>query len=172
MPYGLVMATPLVLLDVDGVLNPLERPSRDYRGHRCSPHGVTYRLWLSSRHGPMLRDLARATGAELAWASYWCDAANDWISPRVGLPDLPFVPIPPFPGAGDGVTLGSWKARHVARWAEGRPFVWFEDEPDAADSVAAEPGVGEHLLVAVDPRRGLCEEHIDRARDWLRALSR
>jgi hypothetical protein len=139
-------SSPLVLLDVDGVLNPLERPHDGFRRVRCSPNGITYFLWLNPSHGRMLTALAESADAELAWASYWCDHANDWIAPRIGLPTLPFVPIPGFPG--------------------------IEDEPDVADRLAAEPAMGEHLLVAVDPLVGLTEEHIEQARDWLQALSR
>ncbi|WP_033322571.1 HAD domain-containing protein [Actinomadura atramentaria] len=161
------MGNALVLVDVDGVLNPRDRPHRGFKRHRCSPNGVTFKLWLNRAHGPLLSDLAAAAGAELAWASYWCDSANEWIAPRVGLPALPFVPIPRFPGPETGRTLGAWKARHVAAYAGARPFVWFEDEPDATECVAAEAGVGPHLLVAVDPVRGLTEAHLALAAAWL-----
>ncbi|WP_018657018.1 HAD domain-containing protein [Actinomadura flavalba] len=166
------MATPLVLLDVDGVLNPFSRPHRGYRRHRCTPEGITYRLWLNAAHGPLLLDLAEGAGAELAWASFWKGAANEWIAPRVGLPEMPFVPIPRFPGLEEGHSLGAWKARHVAPWTKGRPFVWFEDEPDATVRIAAEKDIGPHLLVAVDSETGLTGDHLDRAADWLAALTR
>ncbi|RFU37514.1 hypothetical protein DZF91_32520 [Actinomadura logoneensis] len=158
-----------MLVDIDGVLNPLRRPHRRFRRHRVAPDGHALNVWLDVRHGRMLRDLAADTGAELVWATYWRDEANVWIGPRLGLPELPFVPVPPFPGIEEGGTFGSWKARHVAAWTRDRPFVWFEDEPDAAASLAAEPGVGDHLLVGVDPVRGLTEAHIASAATWLSA---
>lgn len=158
--------SPVVLLDVDGVLNPVVRPHRGYRRHRATPDGITYRLWLNAAHGRLLLDLAEATGAELIWATYWRDAANDWIAPRVGLPRLPFVPIPRQPLDSD-LTVGGWKARHVARWAAGRPFVWFEDEPDVTECLAAEADLGPHFVVQIDPYKGLVEGHLDRARAWL-----
>ncbi len=119
----------------------------------------------------MLLDLAQSAGAELAWASFWCDHANTWIAPKVGLPQLPFVPIPSFPGLGEGTTLGAWKVRHVVSWVERRPFVWFEDEPDVVECLANESGLADHLLVSVDPQIGLTEEHIERAGQWLAELS-
>src|ERR1700741_3290206 len=104
------MDTPLVLIAVDGVLNPLQR-SPGYQRSRATPNGVTFRLLLNPRHGPMLTALAEETGAALAWASYWTDAANEWISPRVGLPPLRAIPIPP---RAPVCSYGGWKARHVA----------------------------------------------------------
>ncbi len=159
---------PVVLIDVDGVLNPLKR-GPGYHRHKCTPDGITYRLWLNAAHGPMLRALAEETGAELCWASFWKNAANDWIAPRVGLPELPHVPIPSCPEDA-GCTLGEWKVRHVVEWATGAPFVWFEDEPDAEECLAGAVDLPEHLLVPVDPITGLTEDHIEVARAWLKAL--
>ncbi|MCW2902873.1 MAG: hypothetical protein JWO67_5138 [Streptosporangiaceae bacterium] len=158
--------SPAVLLDVDGVLNPVRRADYGYRRHRVRPQGVTYQLWLNAGHGESLRRLTADTGTELVWASYWCAHANDWIAPRLGLPALPYVPIPPRPH-GSELSLGAWKARNVALWAGKRPFVWFEDEPDVTDCLLTEQGLGEHLLVSVDPLIGLTEDHLDRARAWL-----
>lgn len=157
------MNTPLVLLDVDGVLNPLER-SAGYQRYRANPNGTVYRLLLNPRHGPMLLELAERAGAELVWASYWCADANDWIGPRVGLPRLRWVPIPPRDPA---YTYGGWKARHVARWIGERPFVWLEDEADVPDALAGAHGLGDHHVVYVDPSTGLTGEHVEQARAWL-----
>ncbi|WP_119730007.1 HAD domain-containing protein [Thermomonospora amylolytica] len=166
------MAKPLVLLDVDGVLNPFGGPPGGFREVRVAPDGVHLTLWLNRAHGPRLVELAESTGSELAWASYWCDRANEWVAPRIGLPELPYVPIPPYPGHPDGVSLGAWKVRHVAEWVGDRPFVWFEDEPDAAERLLDHLAEGTHLLVSVDPDEGLTDFHLERARAWLSALGR
>jgi hypothetical protein len=160
------MNTPLVLLDVDGVLNPLQR-SPGYQRYRATPNGITYRILLNPRHGPLLTGLVEATGAELVWATYWTDAANEWIGPRVGLPPLRSIPIPP---RDPKFSFGGWKALHVADWIGARPFVWLEDEPDVPDALAGAPNLGPHLIVAVDPNEGLTDVHVEKARGWLEQL--
>lgn len=162
------MDTPLVLLDVDGVLNPLQR-SPGYQRYRASPNGTVFRLLLNPRHGPLLTGLAAETGAEIVWASYWTDAANDWIGPRIGLPPLRHVPIP---AHDPRFSLGAWKARHVAAWIGERPFVWLEDEPDVPAVLAEDTRLGPYLIVPVDPLQGLTETHVSQARAWLEQLVR
>jgi hypothetical protein len=165
--------TPLILLDVDGVLNPAETRAGGYRRHWVFPRGIVHRLALNSEHGPMLTVMADATGAELVWASYWRARANTWIAPRIGLPALRFIPFPtrirlltkpPAPGP--------WKARHVAAWVGRAPFVWFDDDTHVAGCLAREPGLGRHLVVHVDPTVGLTDRHVAHARAWLDDLDR
>lgn len=85
---------PLVLLDVDGVLNALAlQPGPAWEHHTCQNWNGSYRVRLNPSHGPMLLKLAEETGAELVWATTWCDDANKQIGPKVGLPELPVIDV-------------------------------------------------------------------------------
>ena len=79
---------PLILADVDGVLNPGQPEAGVYRRHWVFPGGIPRRLSLHPMHGQMLSELAQAAGAELARASYWRGRASTWIAPRIGLPPI------------------------------------------------------------------------------------
>jgi hypothetical protein len=103
-------ARPLLLVDVDGPLNPYaakpqHRPE-GYETHRLltprweaaerrrlavwgMPHKRVkpLRVWLNPAHG---RALARLP-FELAWATTWEEEANNFVAPVLGLPVLPFV---------------------------------------------------------------------------------
>ncbi|MGW5154288.1 HAD domain-containing protein [Nonomuraea wenchangensis] len=159
---------PLLLLDVDGVLNPIGRRPPGYRRYRCVVDGETYVVRLDPRHGRQLLDLAEATGAELAWATTWEEHANDWIAPRIGLPSLPVVAVnaPTTPVSGHGEMF---KTPAVAAYAGRRPFVWFDDQVWAEDEeyLRVHQGVDDFLLVHVDPAHGLTSGHLGMAREWL-----
>jgi hypothetical protein len=167
---------PAVLVDVDGVLNAFFGCNKPRETCPCHPGWTRlwarsstgrFRLTLNPAHGGMLRDLAHGAGADLVWATYWGEEANTWVSPTVGLPtDLPHVPIPE---CDDESTVGEWKALHVARWATGRPFVWFEDELDVPAALAGIGLPSPHLVVTVDAGAGLSPDDIERARTWLAA---
>jgi hypothetical protein len=61
------------------------------------------------------------------------------------------------------------KAAGFVPWAQGLPFVWFEDEAEekaAAARLASQP----HLVVLVDPAVGLTSLRLDEAARWLLAL--
>jgi hypothetical protein len=174
---------PALLIDVDGVLNPEFRCNPPYcRCHprwirrRVFPDGQTYRVILNPAHGRKLLELASGTGSELVWATTWQAHANTWIAPHVRLPTMPWVPIEA-PSSGEiPVSIGAWKAECVAAWGgHGRPFVWFDDEPDVADTlaeIAQKKPVGEHLVIKVNPKTGLTDDHLGEARSWLSTAGR
>jgi hypothetical protein len=153
------VSRPLLFLDVDGPLNPwAAKPERRPEGYTtirvALRPGRPLRVWLNPSHGPALL----ALDYELCWASTWMDAANRWIGPTIGLPELPYVDF----GAGlfalrpDGV---HWKTEAIVAYAGGRPFAWVDDEQTPADETyvtAAHPAPA--LLHHVNPRVGLRED--------------
>lgn len=159
---------PLVLIDVDGVLNVVATSAErrrlcyheGWRQKRVELPVGAFRLFWNPESAPLLRRLAQETGAELAWGTTWEEYANIVVSPLVGLPELPVCPVADFPH----------KANGVVPWTQGRPFVWFDDEPDAAEVTAALAGDQPHLVVPVDEAAGLTAEHTETARAWLASL--
>jgi hypothetical protein len=160
---------PAVLLDVDGVLNP-DRWQHGFRSHQVVVDFSTYEVRLNPEHGEWLKALTEDFGAELLWASFWNEDANDHIGPRLGLPRLPVVEIDEtileIPGA-LSTREAEWKSACVASWADLRPFVWFDDAEGLEEKVLLHPQIGRHLIVPVDGRRGLTWEHVETARKWL-----
>ncbi|MEO3863748.1 HAD domain-containing protein [Acrocarpospora sp. B8E8] len=161
--------TPMVLLDVDGVLNPSRRSSLAWRRYTGIVDGEPYKILLDPRHGPQLLTMARECGAELVWATTWEEQANDEISPRIGLPRLPVIPIGDYLSSSGGE---HFKTGAVAAYVQRRPFVWFDDMLDSADQeyLSNHPGVGDFLLIHVDARFGLTDTHLAQAREWLSRL--
>ena len=163
------MTKPLVLIDVDGVLNAISCQRVD--SCECHPgwlrrKALGFPLLLNPAHGPWLLELAETTGAELVWGSTWESLANEHIGPAIGLPELPWVPMPPrkFSGHRDLKAVG------FVPWTAGRPFTWFDDESMELEAVAyhtTQPFLG----IEVDGRTGLAEKHITLAREWLEGLN-
>lgn len=163
---------PLLLIDVDGPLNPYGARLTRHRGY--ARHRMRPANW-SARQEPGSRALRRGLLVRLhpgdgrrvldlpyepAWATTWMHEANELIGPAIGLPEpLPVIEWPRmFEADPDGLY---WKTRHLVAWAAGRPFAWIDDMITDLDSayVAREHGAPA-LLLRVDPRRGL------RAGDW------
>jgi hypothetical protein len=167
---------PLLLIDIDGPLNPYaalsrRRPPHGYRRHRMRPTGWTegppLPVLLNPEHGSEL--LALAGRYELVWATTWKDEANEWIGPHLGLPPLPYIDWPLMHGdAPDGTY---WKTQYIVRYAAGRPFAWVDDEITALDRawVAAHHPV-RALLLPVDPWVGLVRPDFDALAEWAEAL--
>lgn len=126
---------PLLLVDVDGVLNPNEaKPTRRpagyetyyksyYDGFRGKQSRM--RVWLNKEHGPMLTEWAAAKGFELAWCTTWGEEANSWIAPKIGLAaSWPVIQFDPF----ELSSIQAWKFPAVERFAEDRDLVWLDDD--------------------------------------------
>jgi hypothetical protein len=162
--------TPLLLIDVDGVLAPpvSARPGPEYSRHVLRSE----RLWLACQHGRWLTELAGAF--ELAWATAWEHAANQLIAPAIGLPGrLPVIALP----RGRRMRLcgfdGIWKRPDVEAAVQDRPLAWLDDQFGPADLAWAErrtaAGVPT-LLLACDPVVGLTRVHVDAALAWVSSL--
>jgi hypothetical protein len=159
-----------VLLDVDGVVNLGQFLSSRQRGRLRGDQGwhsgragdrhdpYAERIVLNRRWGPMLRSLEEE-GAELAWATAWNEAANFFISPLLGLGELPVAP------AVDGA-----KARTVVPWTGGRPWAWLEDRESELEDACALAGGVPCLPVLVDPSEGLRQGHVGLVGEWLVSL--
>jgi hypothetical protein len=164
-------------VDVDGPLNPYAaKPTRrpkGYKTHRMSPadwvrghpEAGPLRVWLNPEHGPMLLSLP----VELVWATTWGRDANEWIGPRIGLPELPVVDWPDRALTGTDGRL--WKTRPVAEYAGERPFAWIDDQITEVDIGWCEQRCpAPTLLLPIDPAVGLRQEDVARVRHWLGEL--
>jgi hypothetical protein len=152
---------PMLLMDIDGPLNPYaapwfvrREPAPGYTFHELTPAGgFTYRVALNRAHGHELERLA--DHFDLVWATTWLHDANRLISPLLGLPtDIPVVPLrqPLFHNA-----ARSWKAEPIADWVGERTFAWFDDEINEAtrEWLHAQARLNTHLAHRVEPHLGL-----------------
>ncbi|MER5434324.1 HAD domain-containing protein [Streptomyces sp. NPDC002588] len=151
----------LLFLDVDGTLIPFGGPA-PYPVHGTSPHPLLPRV------DPALGPRLAALGCTAVWATTWLDEANTLLAPWLGLPPLPVVEWPDEePPAG----RRHWKTRPLVAWADGRPFVWLDDEITDADRVwvaARHPGPA--LLHRVDHRRGLTDADLAAVEAWVSGM--
>ncbi|MFF3015121.1 hypothetical protein [Streptomyces sp. NPDC057939] len=174
---------PLLLLDVDGPLNPFRSPFASLRGY--TSHRMRPDVWLSyrdpesraARRGARVR-LHPSHGAqllglpfEIVWATAWTHQANTMISPHIGLPtDLRVVEWPElFARDPEGL---SWKTRALTEWAAGRPFAWVDDmitPRDRAWVAAHHPAPA--LLLKVLPRHGLRSRDFTALTRWAGGIS-
>jgi hypothetical protein len=167
--------TPLLMLDVDGVLNPdkaWQKP-QGYNVHQVwrTELGISQklrsRIWLNRNHGPWLK----ALDVDMMWATAWEGAANWEIGPRVGLEPMDHVTFSnrSYMRNPDG---SHWKLDDLMANADGRPFVWVDDGVSGADTVrVALEYAAPALLYRVDPRWGLTWDDLGNIWQWLDKVS-
>jgi len=154
---------PLLLIDVDGVLNPLARKS---------PPGFSeqrlagFLVRLSAQHGEWILSLERDHGFELVWATSWEHEANELIGPVIGLPQLPVIEF-------DNKLIGSgytWKLPAIREYVANRSFAWFDDDLGSdARLWARRRNRSEKIptrLIEIPPLVGLREYDIEQAQKF------
>lgn len=165
------MTQKVILLDVDGPLNPFNAkiPVTGYTAHRMHPTGFEYgkglRVLLNPLHGPSLTD----SGAEIVWATMWEADANVWIGPHLGLPELPFI---------DWNEECQWdsnglhyKTRRIASWMnehrKGVDFLWIDDECTKTDLKWLNEKMDvKASILRISPKIGLTSADFDTINEW------
>lgn len=160
----------LLLLDVDGVLNPFGA-SRNWldksnfrRRNTTVANGFTFPVWINRDHGKLLLDLCVDNNLELTWCTTWEDEANDFIGPRLGLPQLPVIKFVWEPY--------TWKYDAVLEYAADRPLAWLDDDFDRFDRndfMDARAGVPTLLQQCVS-ETGLTTDDLDAIDKWAKEL--
>ena len=152
------MILPLLLLDVDGVLNPYAAPAcpSGYTEHEFFPGEDPVRVCAA--HGRWLRELAARF--ELVWATAWGAEANRLLAPLLQLPELPVIRFPPAPFQPRD------KLPPVIGYAGHRPLTWLDDQlsPEAHAWAARRPTPT--LLIDISPAEGLTRAVVDQSLRW------
>lgn len=157
-------AAPVLLLDLDGVLNPFAAP--------VCPDGYLEQEFFASdeptrycaAHGAWICELVAA--GELWWATGWGEKANELYLPLLGVQPLPVVDFPLAPFETE------MKLPGVMAVVGDRPVAWIDDDhTDAARRWAVERPAPT-LLVSVDPAVGWTRADVDQVLGWTADLRR
>jgi hypothetical protein len=153
---------PLLLLDLDGVLNPFAAATcLDGYEERMLFEGEDP-VRFCFQHGEWIRELARV--GDVLWATGWGATANEVYLPLLGLEPLPFVQFPPIPFEAE------LKVPAIDAVVGDRPAVWIDDNHTAAGLHWAATRTAPTLLVPIDPAAGWRREHVDQTLKWMKHL--
>ncbi|MEV4708549.1 hypothetical protein [Actinoplanes sp. NPDC049316] len=156
------MTRPVMLLDVDGVLNPFGASTcpDGYLEHEFYPGEGPERYCPG--HGAWIAELTAA--GDVHWASAWGEDANTLLIPLLGIDPLPVVPFPPLPFKPED------KVPAIAAAAGDRPAAWIDDNHTDAGRRWAAGRAAPTLLVSIDSAIGWTRDDVDRVLAWAREL--
>jgi hypothetical protein len=155
-------AKPLLLMDVDGVLNPYPGLPEGYKEFEFFPEDEEP-VRLAAVHGDWLRELA--SHFTMVWATAWGQHANRLLSPHFGLPELPVIVSPT--GRFEGVPE---KLPAIDTFVGDRAMAWVDDIITDQARVWATQRTGPTLLIEVDPAVGLTRQIVDRLIVWAQQI--
>jgi hypothetical protein len=155
---------PFLLIDVDGVLNPLGLGPEGRVPPGFEAHDLDgLRVMLAREHGIWLTDLAE--DFDLVWATSWENDADRLIADLVGLPRG--LPVITFESPQTGWTT---KLPDVVRFVGDRPVAWADDALGPEEHAWARTRRVPTLLVQPDHRVGLTPSHIEQLRSFAAGL--
>ncbi len=160
--------TKQILVDVDGVLNPLSTLgiTAAFQKHRFHVQGGYYTVHLNPAHGKWLTDLAQDTDSQLVWCTFWEADAPRLIAPVLNLPEMPVIPMKRYKMSS---SIGEDKGfSALSGVPENTKFAYFDDELDISYFFKEnKPRSDNGFHIYVDPDFGLQRSDIEQARNWL-----
>ncbi len=164
LPLSVASTRPVLLVDVDGVLNPFgfDDTPKGFNAHHFFPED-DYPVYLSEMHGRWLAELN--DHFEMVWATGWCEDANRLLAPFFALPAWPTIPFPPIPFD------PAEKVPAIDLFVGDRPCAWIEDNmtPEALDWAARRSAPT--LTIDVEPSVGLTRKIVDQLLEWAESVS-
>lgn len=157
------MERPLLLVDIDGVLNPwaIDECPAGFSEYWLFPEDEEP-VRLAAAHGEWLMELAKHF--DVVWASAWGSQAHRLLGPILGLEEFPFVPMPDTPFQPRD------KVPAVAMFVGDRPAAWVDDQMVPEAHAWARSRGEPTLLLEVDHRVGLGRGDVERLLAWVRDL--
>lgn len=158
---------PLLGLDVDGVLNVINRSQnhKTYDIFKAGPFWIRFRRELPDWLDRLVDHY------HLVWCTMWDHNANLDLTERLDLPWLPFIPCW---DAQDDVA--EWhglpvhtKVPCIDKHIQDLPFAWVDDsflKGDFAWADWRDDNLAPTKLLQIDPRMGLLEHHVDKLIAW------
>ncbi len=159
---GVTAISPLLLMDVDGVLNPYPNCPDGFSEYDFFPEDDEP-VRLAEFHREWLHELAERF--TMVWATGWGQDANRHLCPHFGLPELRTIIFPPVPFE------PAAKVPAIAAFVGDRPIAWVDDVVTVDAREWAEARVSQTLLVEVDHQVGLTRNAVDALLAWRLTLS-
>jgi len=160
---------PLLLLDVDGVLNPINRSqnAKLYAAHRIETSTGIFKVRLRHELADWLFELTEYYVP--VWCTMWNEQANTFLAPLLELPDLPVIECC-YSRKGFGRADGCHdKVTFIEEQAGSRPLAWLDDEMTRKDldwAYLRNQRVAPTKFMPVSSPAGLQRFHVDRLMAW------
>jgi hypothetical protein len=157
---------PLLFVDVDGVINtdlphvPVTRHEIEEPSSIRNKDGSPIRRFVVLPEGIERRIATLAEQFDMVWCTTWFHAANRHFSSLLNQPAWPVV------------SYSDGKLDPLMTFADGRPWAFVDDDVDYELRAATMPISDNGLIVRIDPRTGLTDQHVSELTQFARSHDR